>query len=174
MNIIIDKITESDIPVFKTDLKAAFKKNNEMYSGLSEDGIPEYIIDKALAEDGAVTYKAILDNEIVGGILLIVDKVNEHIRVVFFYVKNGFQNKGIGYEFLEKVEKLYPEIKLWSLYVPWCYRRNLHFYINKCGFSAVRYLNKYSVKEDGTEVVEEDAFNSSFLLEKKLNLRRKI
>ncbi len=83
MNIIIDKITESDIPVFKTDLKAAFKKNNEMYSGLSEDGIPEYIIDKALAEDGAVTYKAILDNEIVGGILLIVDKVNEHIRVVF-------------------------------------------------------------------------------------------
>ena len=75
---------------------------------------------------------------------------------------------------MEKVEKLYPEIKLWSLYVPWCYRRNLHFYINKCGFSAVRYLNKYSVKEDGTEVVEEDAFNSSFLLEKKLNLRRKI
>ena len=42
--------------------------------------------------------------------------------------------KGIGYGAWLAAEALHPETKIWKTCTPYFDKRNIHFYINKCGF----------------------------------------
>ena len=43
-------------------------------------------------------------------------------------------SKGIGYGAWLAVEALHPETKVWATCTPYFEKRNIHFYVNKCGF----------------------------------------
>ena len=43
-------------------------------------------------------------------------------------------SKGIGYGAWLVAEALHPETKIWKTCTPYFDKRNIHFYINKCGF----------------------------------------
>jgi len=52
------------------------------------------------------------------------------------------------------VEALHPETKVWATCTPYSEKRNIHFYINKCGFHAVEFFSAMHPepnppKEDG-------------------------
>ena len=34
----------------------------------------------------------------------------------------------------KKIEELYPDTKIWETCTPYFEKRNIHFYVNKCGF----------------------------------------
>ena len=40
-----------------------------------------------------------------------------------------------------QIESMYPETKVWELVTPCFEKRNIHFYVNKCGFHIVAYFN---------------------------------
>ena len=48
---------------------------------------------------------------------------------------------------------MYPETKVWETHTPLFEKRNIHFYVNKCGFKIVEYLsekyNNHHEKEGG-------------------------
>ena len=46
----------------------------------------------------------------------------------------GEHSKGIGYAAWQAVEELYPETIVWETCTPYFEKRNIHFYVNKCGF----------------------------------------
>ncbi|MBR2773622.1 MAG: GNAT family N-acetyltransferase, partial [Selenomonadaceae bacterium] len=50
-------------------------------------------------------------------------------------------SKGIGSAAWRAIEQLYPATKVWETVTPYFEKRNLHFYINKCGFHAVEFFN---------------------------------
>ena len=52
-------------------------------------------------------------------------------------------SKGIGYAAWCEVEKLHPEVKVWETVTPYFEQRNIHFYVNRCGFHIVEFFNKY-------------------------------
>ena len=37
---------------------------------------------------------------------------------------------------------MYPETKVWETTTPLFAKRNIHFYVNKCGFKIVEYLSE--------------------------------
>ena len=37
---------------------------------------------------------------------------------------------------------MYPETKVWETTTPLFEKRNIHFYVNKCGFKIVEYLSE--------------------------------
>ena len=39
------------------------------------------------------------------------------------------------------IEQQYPNTKVWQTHTPYFDKRNLHFYINKCGFKIVEFFN---------------------------------
>lgn len=61
-------------------------------------------------------------------------------------------SKGIGYAAWCEVEKLYPEVKVWETVTPYFEQRNIHFYVNRCGFHIVEFFNKYHQAPNNPEM----------------------
>ncbi len=57
------------------------------------------------------------------------------------FVSPNAHSKGIGYSAWCEIEKIYPKVKTWETVTPYFEKRNIHFYINRCGFHIVEYFN---------------------------------
>ena len=42
-----------------------------------------------------------------------------------------------------QIEKLHPEVKIWETITSCFEQRNIHFYVNRCGFHIVEFFNKF-------------------------------
>ncbi len=137
---IIDK---GDILQYKKDMQEAFQLGavEGNFPVGNEIILPESHIDQSLNKKGAIAYKAVLDGVIVGGAIVVINK--QHGYLDFLYVKHGTQGKGIGKFMWFQIEKLYPEVKVWETCTPYFEKRNIHFYINVCGFQAVEFFNSH-------------------------------
>ena len=38
------------------------------------------------------------------------------------------------------VERLHPEVRVWETCTPYFEKRNIHFYVNRCGFRIVKFV----------------------------------
>ena len=114
MNLELILMSENDIAEFKKNVQCAFQKGFEDVFGKCEETIlPEKDIDQSLNGKGSVAYKAVLDGETVGGVIVAIDTETQHNHLDLLYVKSGVQGKGIGKSIWYAVEKLYPDTKVW-------------------------------------------------------------
>lgn len=136
-------MTDNDIPVFKKNIQEAFQKGFEEKFGKTDETIlPEKDIDESLNGKGAVAYKAVLDGELVGGVVVAINKETNINHLDLLYVKSGTQGKGIGKSIWFEIEKLYPDTKVWETCTPYFEKRNIHFYVNACGFHITEFFNE--------------------------------
>ncbi len=146
MNLTLMPIEEIDISQYKKDMQEAFQRG-AVDSGFVMDAceviLPEKDIDRSLHAKGSIAYKAVLDGEIVGGAIVVLEKNKNLGHLDFLYVKHGEQNKGIGKFMWFEIERLHPEIYTWETCTPYFERRNLHFYVNVCGFHVTAYWNAH-------------------------------
>lgn len=68
-------------------------------------------------------------------------------------------SKGIGYRAWQAVEALHPETKVWETCTPYFEKRNIHFYVNKCGFQIDQFWCEYFQPEYGMPDDEEDGLD---------------
>ncbi len=142
MNFLLAPIEEAEIVNFKKDMQEAFKMGAvDDFGDLDEEVLPEEDIDQSLNAKGAIAYKAMVDGEMVGGTIVVIDEVTQNNHLDFLYVKYGTQSKGIGQAIWNEVEKLHPDTKVWETHTPYFEKRNIHFYINRCGFHIVEFFN---------------------------------
>lgn len=59
------------------------------------------------------------------------------------FVSPKAHSKGIGYAAWCEVEKLHPEVTVWETVTPYFEKRNIHFYVNRCGFNIVEFYNNH-------------------------------
>ena len=145
-------MTDEDIPKFKNNIQEAFQKGFEENFGKTEETIlPEKDIDESLNGKGAVAYKAVLDCEIVGGVVVAINNETNHNHLDLLYVKSGTQGKGIGKAIWFEIEKLYPDTKVWETCTPYFEKRNIHFYVNVCGFHITEFFNEKHPMPNTTE-----------------------
>lgn len=144
MNFELSPLKPEDIPLFKRDMQEAFQMGAASeFSDLDAQVLPEQDIDLSLNAKGSVAYKAIEDGRIVGGVIVVIDNLTQHNHLDFLYVKHGVQSRGTGKKIWERVEKLHAGTKVWETVTPYFEKRNIHFYINRCGFSAVEFYNPH-------------------------------
>lgn len=107
-----------------------------------EDGeiISRNTIEESIDAPGSETYRIMLDGKKVGGIVLKIDKKTNHNHLDLLFVSPEEHSKGIGMAAWQAVENLHPETKVWETFTPYFEKRNVHFYINKCGFHAVEFF----------------------------------
>lgn len=148
MNFKLELLTENELEKFKKDMQEAFQKGFEDIYGPTEGTIlPEKDIDQSLNTFGAIAYKAIVDNEMVGGAIVAINKETQHNALHLLYVKCGIQTKGIGKMIWDEIEELHPETVEWETCTPCFEKRNIHFYVNKCKFHIVEYIRE--MNEEG-------------------------
>ncbi len=165
MTIYLAPITPADLRQYKLDMQEAFRLGaiEGGYpmddSDPDQDGeiLPEADIDRSLATPGAVAYKAVRDGQMVGGAIVVIDGEKHSGHLDFLYVKYGVQSCGIGKFMWFEIERLHPEITTWETCTPYFEKRNLHFYINVCGFHAVEYFNPYHKAPHDPHPTEDNA-----------------
>ena len=158
-------IDDKDLAVFKRDMQEAFQLGAAAWEeNLEEEILPEAHIDKSLNTKGAIAYKAVVDGNMVGGAIIVINGNHGHLD--FLYVKSGIQSRGIGQKIWKAIEEKYPEIKLWETCTPYFDTRNLHFYINCLGFSAVEFYSPKHIDPNATE--GDDGEDMFFRFEKRI------
>ena len=55
----------------------------------------------------------------------------------------GVHSKGIGFAAWCEVEQLHPEVNVCETVTPYFEKRNIHFYVNRCGFHIVEFYNSH-------------------------------
>ena len=105
-----------------------------------------------------VSYRIVVDGEKVGGVVIKVSGENGDLELLF--VSPSVHSKGIGYAAWCEVERLHPEIKVWETVTPYFEQRNIHFYVNRCGFHIVEFFNKYHQTPMTPKCVQKNLMNS--------------
>ncbi len=143
MELKLRRVQQEDFAQYKADMQEAFQLGAKE-GGVPVDGeqiLPETDIDRSLLTNGSIAYKAVLDNQIVGGAIVVIDKKTNSGHLDFLYVKHGEQGKGIGKFTWFEIEKRHPDITLWETCTPYFEKRNIHFYVNVCKFHIVEFFN---------------------------------
>lgn len=127
---------------FINDIQTAFQESYEAVFGYCPQMVlPQKDIEESFIKTGSQSFFAIQENKIVGGAVVVIDTDTNINHLELLYVKSGCQSKGIGLKIWHEIEKMYPRTKIWETYTPYFDRRNIHFYVNKCGFHIVEFFN---------------------------------
>ena len=144
--IILTPLTPDDREQFISDNQEAFN-----YGALEEFGrrddhfeddgeiISRETIQRSIEENEA--YRITQYGQPVGGAVIKVDGDRGDLELLF--VSPKVHSKGIGYAAWCAIEKLHPEVKVWETVTPYFERRNIHFYVNRCGFHIVEFFNSH-------------------------------
>ena len=143
-------LTEDDREQFILDNQWAFKYGATVEFGerddhIDSDGeiISRKTIERCIDEPNNKTYRIVLDGRKVGGVILSIDNEKQHNHLEILFVSPDEHSKGIGYGAWQAVEALYPKTRIWETCTPYFEKRNIHFYVNKCGFKIVEFWCKY-------------------------------
>lgn len=151
----LELVSKKDLVQYKLDMQESFQKSFELkYGKIDKKVLPEKDIDSSLNAKGAVAYKAIFNNEIVGGAVVVINEETQINSLHILYVKTGVQSKGLGKMIWNEIERSYPNTKIWETCTPYFDKRNIYFYVNKCGFHIVEYIRNVDEEDfigDGGE-----------------------
>ena len=147
-NVTLTPLTDDDRERFILDNQRAFKYGAVEEFGTRDDhldGDGEIISRRTIEHsiDHGVAYRIRENGEIVGGLILKIDEQTQHNELEILFVSPDVHSKGIGYAAWREVERLYPDTLVWETCTPYFEKRNIHFYVNKCGFHAVEFFCEY-------------------------------
>ncbi len=145
-NITLTRLTEDDREQFILDNQYAFRYGAMVEFGERDDHFEEdgEIISRKTIEnsiDGGTAYRIREDGRSVGGLVVKIDEKTQHNHLDLLFISPEAHSKGIGFAAWQEVERLYPETKVWETCTPSFETRNIHFYVNKCGFHIVEFFN---------------------------------
>ena len=167
-------LTSEDREQFITDNQWAFKYGALMEFGkrddhLDSDGeiISRKTIERSIDAQNSETYRIMFEGRAVGGVVLMIDKKTHHNHLDLLFIAPEEHGKGIGYGAWQAVEALHPETEVWETFTPYFEKRNIHFYVNKCGFHAVEFFCEHHLfKSENTQENNDDPSDAFFRFEK--------
>ena len=175
-------MTEVTLVPLAPDDREQFIKDNQWafnYGALEEFGLRDdhfeedgEIISREIIEqsiDGGEAYRIMQDDHPVGGVVIKVDGERGDLDLLF--VSPKAHSKGIGYAAWCAVEQLHPEVKVWETVTPYFEKRNIHFYVNRCGFHIVEFYNSHhpdSNDPDAGQEMDEQFPDGMFRFEKRI------
>ncbi len=140
------RLEQSDREQFIRDNQEAFNYGAMEEFGLRDDHFEEdgqiisrETIEKSIVEGEA--YRILRNGETVGGIVVRIEGTKGELELLF--VSPEFHSEGIGYAAWCEIEKSYPDVKVWETVTPYFEKRNIHFYVNRCGFHIVEFYNSH-------------------------------
>ncbi|POR46523.1 GNAT family N-acetyltransferase [Bosea psychrotolerans] len=141
--ITLEPVAAADLALFRKELQEAFAVAViEEFGSLSDGAIPpDEVINESCDAPGAEVLHILVDGKRVGGAVVAIDSATQHNSLDLFYVSTGEEGRGIGKDAWSAIETRHPETKVWTTHTPYFEKRNIHFYVNKCGFKIVSYYH---------------------------------
>lgn len=164
-------LLEEDKNQFVLDNQEAFRYGaleefGQRDDHFEEDGeiISRETIENAISE--GMAYRIVHNGENVGG--LVVKTEGDRGELELLFVSPNVHSKGIGYTAWCAVESMFPKVKVWETCTPYFEKRNIHFYVNRCGFHIVEFFNEKHPDPHYIDCDKGDDFDGMFRFEKTL------
>lgn len=140
-HITLDIASEADLQRFRRDLQDAFAVAVvETFGSVDKGPVPpDEDVAASFSAPNAVVHRILEDGEWVGGAVVSIDDETHQNSLDFFFVRVGDLGRGIGRKAWAAIEAAYPETRVWITHTPYFEKRNIHFYVNVCGFHIVEY-----------------------------------
>ncbi len=166
----LEPLTQADREQFILDNQEAFLYGATQEFGMRDEHFEEdgQIISRDTIErsiDSGEAYRIVQDGRFVGGVVIRVEGDRGDLDLLF--VSPKAHSKGIGYAAWCAVEQMHPEVKTWETVTPYFEKRNIHFYVNRCGFHIVEFFNSHHPDPHDPEDGDGD-FDGMFRFEKKI------
>ena len=147
-------LEESDREQFIKDNQWAFKYGSTEEFGMRNDQFEEEgeIISRKTIEDcidSGEAYRIWCNGEKAGGVVIHTDGERGELDLLFTLPE--VHGRGIGYGAWLEIERMHPEVLVWETLTPYFETRNIHFYVNKCGFHIVEFFNPMHPEPDGPD-----------------------
>jgi GNAT superfamily N-acetyltransferase len=166
------------VPLAPDDREQFIRDNQEAFNygaleefGLRDDHFEEdgeiisrETIDQSI--DGGEAYRIMQDGQPVGGVVIRVN--GKHGDLDLLFVSPRVHSKGIGYAAWRAVERLHPEVTVWETVTPYFEKRNIHFYVNRCGFHIVEFFNSHHPDPNEADQIDEQFPDGMFRFEKRM------
>ena len=167
-------LTDDDREQFIKDNQRAFKYGAVEEFGMRDDHFEEddQIISRETIErsiDEGDAYRIMADGKKAGGVIVHTQGNKGDLDILFTLPE--CHSKGIGYSAWCQIEKFYPDVEVWETVTPYFETRNIHFYVNRCGFHIVEFYNSHHKDPNDPDMGEEmdDQFpDGMFRFEKKM------
>ena len=142
----LEPLEDEDREQFVLDNQEAFNYGALEEFGRRDEHFEEdgQIISRATIErciDEGEAYRIVQGGEKVGGAIVKVEGDRGELEILF--VSPHAHSRGVGYAAWCEIERMYPEAKVWGLVTPYFETRNIHFYVNRCGFHIVEFFNSH-------------------------------
>ncbi|WP_278700137.1 GNAT family N-acetyltransferase [Actinomyces oris] len=156
MTISLKPLDAADRESFIADLQEAFEhfvgdaRASFIDVSLPEDGtvypaaspiLPREDIEDSLSRSEVQALRIIEEGTPVGGVMLSVKGDRGEIEILA--INASAHGRGIGARAWTAIEEAYPDVREWELVTPYFEVRNIHFYVNKCGFHIVEFFNEH-------------------------------
>lgn len=159
---------------FIRDVQAAFKiAVVKEWGDTGEEVIPRQDIEEAFHAQGAESYHIVHEGRIVGGTVLTIDPETNHNELSILFIKGSCHSRGLGFAAWQAIENLHPETEVWETCTPYFEKRNIHFYVNKCGFHVVEFFNPCHPEPDYHETQGQDIPGGDYFLRFEKNMKEK-
>lgn len=170
MNIEFQPTEDKELGLFLEETKAVFSIAIIEQFGKPENGEVVFgdEIDHILHNPKTVAYFIYLDGKKIGGVALGIDNETHHNSLDLLYIYPDCHGKGLGFRIWKMIEEMYPQTEVWEVATPYFEKRNISFYVNKCGFHIVEFFNKYHEAPDSREGQAEHE-KEFFRFEKRMN-----
>lgn len=147
MKITFKSVEKKDFESFASDVQNALSESviKEFGDAPKEEIVPIEDIYELLNDINSEVFYIFADYQKAGGAAIRIDKENQRNELSLFYLYPEFRSKGVGSSAWSIIEKMYPEAKVWETVTPYFEKRNIHFYVNKCGFHIVEFFNKHHI-----------------------------
>ena len=168
------QLTRNDREQFIKDNQEAFNYGALEEFDRRDDHFEEEgeIISRSTIEesiDCGEAYRIMQDGKPVGGLVIRTDGERGDLDLLF--VSPYVHSKGIGYAAWCAVEKLHPEVIVWETVTPYFEKRNIRFYVNRCGFHIVEFFNSHHPdpnNPDAAAQINDDIQDGMFRFEKRM------
>ena len=168
-HITLDIASPSDLPRFREDLQAAFAiAVAETYSPLDDGPIPpDEDVNASFSAPNAVVHRILENGRWVGGAVVSIDASSQRNSLDFFFVRVGEIGRGIGRRAWAAIEATYPDTEVWMTHTPYFEKRNIHFYVNVCGFHITEYFHSGHPDPHDPQAPDGNGDEGMFRLEKR-------
>jgi GNAT superfamily N-acetyltransferase len=157
-------LQDEDRELFVRENQEAFKYGATQEFGMrdnhfEEEGeiISRETIIHAIDGEDAEAYRIVCEGEKVGGVVIRIEPGQDRGELELLFVSPHAHSKGIGYAAWVAVEELHPEIKVWETVTPYFEKRNIHFYVNRCGFHIVEFFNIHHPDPNDSDMMQQQS-----------------
>lgn len=162
----LEALLQTDREAFIKRNQAAFKKGAVLEFGEQDkEIIPRVDILKSLDAPTAQSFNILCNDNVVGGVCVQINHKTLYNSLDLLFLDADCHSQGIGYKVWEMIEKNYPETVTWETHTPYFEKRNINFYVNKCGFHIVEFFNPSHL---ASHVVDTPGGEFFFRFEKKM------